>query len=304
LAEERPREGCGSGKVRLQGRLEFIMRERILLAATSLIRRSSLLAALVLTLPLAPLAAGCGSDAASESSDITQAVSFEVLDVTHEAPKAGLTVLKNGADYHAFFGADAPDVDFNRYWVVHYSLGKKSHGGFATRITAVLKTGPSSHRTLVVHTVDESPGDDCASTSAVEYPQFAVRIKKQPSTPAEKAIAEAVVKSCSAFDCGALEDRASETCFPDDDDADWESCFKDSFRDLGDVRQQAKDCCNGSGSFMWCADFNNGDFTCPTNGGTCTDEHVGCYEGEVENEDLTCPQPNSHSIQLCCVPEN
>lgn len=263
-------------------------------------------ALVLLALALTPLlvTGGCAADEASQSADITQSVSFEPFDVTRAEPERGLTVLKNGADYHAFFGEHAPRVNFNKYWVVHYSMGRQSHGGFATRISAILKTGSGGERTLVVHTVDESPGIDCSSTAAITYPQVTVKIHKQPGTPGEDAIAEASVVNCTELDCGQLEDRASDACFPDDDsEANWEACFKDAFGPLGDLRQRAKDCCDDGGPFLWCNDYNNGGYTCATSGGSCTDEHVGCYAGEEENEALSCPQVDSHSIQYCCVPE-
>ena len=265
-----------------------------------------LLATFALSTSLTPLAAGCGSDdSGTDSANLTQKVSFEPLEVTREGAPAGLTVLKNTADYRAFFGDDAPAIDFQRSWVVHYSMGIKSTGGFTTEITSIEKTGASDNRKLVVHTNDVSPGAGCSVTKALTNPQVAVRINKQPSTPSQKAASEKTTTNCSEVDCGDLDDRAVDVCFGDDSEApDWDSCFEGAFEDLGDVRQQAKDCCDDGGPFSWCLEFNNGGFDCEPSGGSCADEHVGCDAGQVENEDLSCPQVDSHSTLYCCVPEN
>jgi len=162
--------------------------------------------ALVFGLALvAPACAGSDPDASSEDVKAT-GVSFTVIDAQRPNAKAGVTVIKSAAAFADFFGTEPPSsVDFKKQWVVHYSAGMKKTGGYHTEITKIEKTGPSGKRTLLVHTRDVSPADDCIVTQATTNPQVAVAINKQPDVKSSKADPEAVVQSCKPEPLGAPE---------------------------------------------------------------------------------------------------
>src|SRR5262245_28381856 len=134
-----------------------ILAHIMLLAAAMNLR--SIAAGAGLLVSLAVFAPGCGADdAQGEAQDLTQSVSLIPLGVSKAAAKAGLTGLKSKSAYEEFFGSAPPaSVDFQKHWVVHYSMGMRKTGGYGTEITHIEKTGSGTKKTLLVKTEDHAP---------------------------------------------------------------------------------------------------------------------------------------------------
>jgi hypothetical protein len=157
---------------------------------------------ILLAVALSPLctltSAACGgADVASEEDNATGAVKLEPLDVSAASPSKGVKILKSKAEFEKFFGQAPPaGVDFKKHWVVHVSMGKASTGGYSVEILKIERAAGAT-KTLVVHARFSKPGAGCSVTKQVTYPQLAVRINKQPSTPAQKLVTEAKTYACN-----------------------------------------------------------------------------------------------------------
>jgi hypothetical protein len=191
---------------------------------------ASLFACFAVSLPL--FAFGCAPDSAPEANDedlsregSALSVPFEVLPFSRNAAEPGITVIKNKTQFKAFFGVAAPaDLSFVDSWVVHYSTGVQSTGGYGASITGVERTGTGAEKLLTVHTLEVSPGALCPVTMALTNPQQTVKIKRQAAQipVAEEHAAE--VTDCSepgfcmkAF-CGpgTYCDEATDSCVGND----------------------------------------------------------------------------------------
>jgi len=181
------------------------------------------------------LAVGCapGSDEPESqenlvSSDEALEVAFEAIDVRKTEAGPGLTVVKSRQAYRDFFGSEPPaSVKFNKHWVLHYSLGVQSTGGFGTDIASIERTGSGSNKKLVVTTHDTFPGPLCTVTQALTNPQVAVRINKHNGTPVEQS-ADVETTDCSeenychkvrcanGYECDELQDACvPRACSPE-----------------------------------------------------------------------------------------
>jgi hypothetical protein len=186
--------------------------------------------AFLLSSSLALLAAGCAPDSGlDDSEDVSReqaalSVPFETLAVTKSASPAGITVIKNKAQFKAFFGVSAPsDISFMKSWVIHYSLGIQNTGGYAAEITGIERTGFGASKLLTVHTRSVSPGPACMVTMALTNPQVTVEIPRQAAQIPIDEAAEHVLTDCSepnwcaAALCamGTFCDEAVDTCVED-----------------------------------------------------------------------------------------
>lgn len=188
--------------------------------AQSLARK--LACALLVAAPFAVALSGCSVETAStDESDLTSTVTFKKLAVTKSNADPGLTILKSKAQYLAFFGKPAPaSIDFNKSWVLHYSTGMQSTGGFKAEIVGVKRTGSGANRRLEIATRSTSPGPTCAVTEALTNPQMTVKINKQLSPIGIDQTNEEVVTDCSEPDfcasalCapGTVCDEATDSC--------------------------------------------------------------------------------------------
>jgi hypothetical protein len=126
---------------------------------------------------------GLPTEDGAEDSDAALALPFVELAVTKPAAPAGLTVITKKADYVAFFGTNPPaDVNFNKHWVLHYSMGIQNTGGYDANITSVERIGSGANARLVIAEQAISPGPMCFVTQALTNPQVTVRISKQNKT--------------------------------------------------------------------------------------------------------------------------
>ena len=168
----------------------------------------------------------CAPDSGVESDEATSdsaalSLSFEVLPITKSAAPAGITVIKNKAQYVAFFGVQpTSDISFQHSWVINYSMGVENTGGYNAEISAVDRTGSGSHRKLTVSTISTSPGASCPVTQSLTNPQVTVKINKQTNPIAIVQNDDAVVTDCNAF-CPHVKcangfecDEAQDACVP------------------------------------------------------------------------------------------
>ncbi|NUP09267.1 MAG: protease complex subunit PrcB family protein [Polyangiaceae bacterium] len=160
---------------------------------------------------------GCTPDSSVDdieaSSDDAEALSLplQVLDVTKSNAPSGLTILRKKSEYVAFFGAEPPaGVNFNQSWVVHYSIGVQNTGGYSVSFTSIDRIGSGASARLEVHTLDRTPGPNCAVTMALTNPQVTVKIPKQTKTiPVEQ------IFGLEVTDCGTVQNWcATALCAP------------------------------------------------------------------------------------------
>lgn len=185
-----------------------------------------LLALLLSSLSFA--AAGCAPGSEIESSeqadDDSDALSLavETIAVSKNPAPPGLTVLTKKSEYVAFFGAEPPaSLNFNKSWVLHYSMGIQNTGGFAASIASVERQGSGASSKITVHPVEASPGPNCIVTMALSNPQVTVKIPKQKKgVPVEMAIdyvttdCGTVQGWCATATCGSGQvcDEFSDSC--------------------------------------------------------------------------------------------
>lgn len=82
-------------------------------------------------------------------------------------------VFTSQREYHAFFGHDAPGVDFGREWVVYYSAGLVS-GGLQLSILSVEVT--ERGHALKITTQSIQPGPGCVTVTVIGAPYTLVKI--------------------------------------------------------------------------------------------------------------------------------
>lgn len=178
----------------------------------------------------------CAPDSSIETDDAKAdsaalSLPFEVVEITKPAAPAGLTVIKNKAQFLAFFGFAAPsDINFNHSWILNYSMGVQNTGGYTAEINSVDRTGSGSHRKLTVSTTSTSPGSSCPVTESLTNPQMTVKIAKQ-TNPIELILNDTpIVHDCNAF-CPHVKcangyecDEAQDACVPRSCDPDAPDC--------------------------------------------------------------------------------
>lgn len=87
---------------------------------------------------------------------------------------------------------EIPKVDFGKSWVVAAFMGEKNKGGFEVGVASVQQGAD-----LFVVTVSHiTPGPNCMSTMAIEYPYVFAEIARFPALKAEFKVAEEV-KDCN-----------------------------------------------------------------------------------------------------------
>jgi hypothetical protein len=268
----------------------------------SSVARSFAALALVVSACFAP-AIGCGGgeDAGAASEDIQDAsIAFEVIDAERQDAEAGLTVLKNTADYKAFFGASPPSsVDFKKHWVLHYSLGEKPTSGFAVEVVAVKATGSKSARTVVVELLETEPAADCVLAQAFETPQVAVRINKQT---AKKVIvdAQAELAECSSSEaCAGLPCGAS--CSPcDPGDIDCVAPAVLMFCGADGSCSTDEPSCDGGGGACGDATCGEGEYCCNESCGVCAPFGGACTQEVCEPGGAACGTNTCGAGEYCC----
>jgi hypothetical protein len=232
---------------------------------------------LALLAPLAAFPFACAP--ATDLGDLEDAderafelsLAFEELDVRKSAAQAGLTVITKTADYVAFFGEAPPaGVDFKKHWVLHYSMGVQSTGGYDANILEIEREGSGAGSSLVITTQDVSPGPMCLVTQALTNPQVTVKIKKQKKTIEIQQITESTVTDCSQPNwCAAALCAPGTTC------------------------DELVDACVG------------GDF-CPVakcaNGYVCDEDQDACVGRPCDpNDALSCPSGMACENHIVCI---
>ncbi|HEX2569305.1 MAG TPA: protease complex subunit PrcB family protein [Polyangia bacterium] len=105
--------------------------------------------------------------------------------------------------YRAYFGHDAPGVDFARQWVIFYSAGTRPSDGYQARVDAMryLKSQP----TLEVTTVLKSPGAGCSVSRGQSRPAVLVRFDVPAPRPRTVVYLQedALHTCCSPQECPA-----------------------------------------------------------------------------------------------------
>lgn len=180
--------------------------------ASRLTRLLALGSALLLLSP-----AACAPDTSLEDAEAADgradelALPFEVLELQKAGADAGLTVITKKSEFVAFFGFAPPSsVNFNKSWLLHYSMGVRNTGGYGASITGVERVGPAGQKQLVVSTLDVEPGPNCFVTMALTNPQVTVKIAKQ-----KKTIEVVQDGEVSVTDCGTVQDFcATALCAP------------------------------------------------------------------------------------------
>jgi hypothetical protein len=191
-----------------------------------------LLSSVALSLGLGLLGVGCApdtgldaTDEATESGREALSLPFVELDVTKADAPPGFTVIRKKAEFEAFFGQPMPaGLDFNKHWVLHYSMGVQPTGGYAARITSVERLGAGSQKRLSIGSLDVNPGPACMVTQALTNPQTTVRIAKQKSNVAIDHYNNFELTDCSEPDfclsalCpeGTQCDELSDSCIDND----------------------------------------------------------------------------------------
>lgn len=149
-----------------------------------------------------------------EEADLTESeltLSMETVNVTKSNADPGLTIITKKAEYVAFFGTQPPaSLNFNKSWLLHYSMGVQNTGGYAASFVSVDREGTGANANLVIRTHDQSPGPNCFVTQALTNPQAAVKIPKQ-----KKAIQITHANDAGQTDCGTVQNWcATALCGP------------------------------------------------------------------------------------------
>ena len=119
-----------------------------------------------------------------EESGLRTNLDFEVFydNVGTKGQSETRKVITSEAGYRSYFGHDAPwDVDFYTHWVVFYSAGTTSTGGFDATVEKIETS--ASGATLYVKTRLESPGANCQVSQASTKPYALVKFEKPYPRP-------------------------------------------------------------------------------------------------------------------------
>jgi hypothetical protein len=85
-------------------------------------------------------------------------------------------VFTTAESYRAYFGHNAPDVNFDTHWVAFYSAGNRPKTGHDVAIRAVALTADG--RVLKVTTSLLSPGPNCATYPLLTKPYALVKFRR------------------------------------------------------------------------------------------------------------------------------
>lgn len=124
-------------------------------------------------------------------------------------------IFASAYGYRAYFGVNPPStVDFSTHYVVFYSAGVKSTGGYRASIKRVQRS--ETGYTVFVTTSLESPGADCMVTMALTKPYALAKFRKPYPRPYYvRYYRSDTVRSCSTStgptcasnaDCAAYSD--------------------------------------------------------------------------------------------------
>jgi hypothetical protein len=139
---------------------------------------------LVVVLFLSALSArGSAFAHATDASEAADGPSIEFLVFTDEIGAQGQTetrsLIRSAAAYQAYFGHVAPsEVDFATMWVIFYSAGSRTTGGYSASVTKVIASEPGLPFTLKVTTSLKSPGKDCVVNPVITKAFVLARFKR------------------------------------------------------------------------------------------------------------------------------
>lgn len=116
-------------------------------------------------------------------------------------------VLTSRAAYAGYFGHAAPaDLDFSREWVLFYSAGTRSTGGYEATVASIARS--ASGKTLYVSTSLRAPGPDCLVTFALTQPHALVAFRR----PATRPTAARAYHTDETRACDRCEGLTGEAC--------------------------------------------------------------------------------------------
>jgi hypothetical protein len=176
-------------------------------------------------------ATGCGGDVGDVNPDLGEGsgeterevelkadrpdIPFQVVEgiglslAQKTAPRRML--FKTQSSFRNTFGFNAP-VDLARKWLLFYSAGSKSAGGYSADILRIRVS--DSGNTLKITTRLTSPGATCAQSQAMTTPHLFVSFDKPASGPwATRVFSTAKTQDCSA-PCGSGARRGNGECPP------------------------------------------------------------------------------------------
>ena len=151
--------------------------------------------------------AGCGApeepgnegDTGTSEAEIKVPFSVIAGDIGSAGTVETRRAIKSEKDYTSFFGHTPPaSVDFNRDWVIFYSAGTRSTGGYAASIASITFT--TSGKTMKITTALESPGPRCIVNQLVTRPAVLVKIAAPATTPSYVRYEQ----SDTTRDCGGV----------------------------------------------------------------------------------------------------
>jgi hypothetical protein len=120
----------------------------------------------------------------SDEAGLRGEIEFDTFqdDIGSEGQTETRRVFTSEAAYYNYFGHYSPwEVDFYTHWVVFYSAGVQSTGGYKASIEKIETS--SSGQTLYVKTRLESPGDNCMVTQSLTKPYVLAKFKKPLPRP-------------------------------------------------------------------------------------------------------------------------
>jgi hypothetical protein len=116
-------------------------------------------------------------------------------------------VLTSRAAYASYFGHAAPaDLDFAREWVLFYSAGTRSTGGYQASVASISRS--NSGKTLYVSTHLSSPGAGCNVTFALTTPHALVAFRR----PATRPTTARATHTDETLACDACEGLSGDAC--------------------------------------------------------------------------------------------
>jgi hypothetical protein len=127
---------------------------------------------------LGAIVLGLGGAAAA---DTPPSLSFSPVtdDIGTAGERETRLLITSPSDYERYFGHPAPEgIDWSRQWLVFYSAGVQSTGGYEAQIERIFVTG----RVLHVVTVLVRPGENCIVTQALSKPHVMV-VFDRPKVP-------------------------------------------------------------------------------------------------------------------------
>lgn len=157
--------------------------------------------------------AGCGGESdvdlaeegalSADVDDKSDRASLTLTPFTDNTGSRGQTetrvLFTTAASYYNYFGHAAPStVNFATDWVVFYSAGSKSTGGYKASVQRARLS--DSGLTIKVTTALESPGANCVTTQAFTKPTALVKFKK----PVPRPYYVSYYRNDTVRDCGCL----------------------------------------------------------------------------------------------------